>query len=151
VRLRVNGAVKEVDAAADAVLLWVLRDDFGCSSAKYGCGLEQCGACRVLVDGIPVASCQLAVGDVGDHEVTTLEGLRDTDAGRRVVDALIARNAGQCAYCVPGIAVTLIELASRGATVDRAALLRALDDHLCRCGSQPRILRAAVDALGIDS
>lgn len=149
IHLTVNGASEEVDAPADSVLLWVLRDSFGCSSAKYGCGLEQCGACRVLVDGVPAASCQVTVGDVADRPVTTLEGLRDTVEGRRVVDSLLARNAGQCAYCLPGIAVTLIELARRQAAVDRATLLRALDDHLCRCGSQPRIIRAAIDALGV--
>lgn len=147
--LTVNGATKETPARGDDVLLWVLRDDFGCSAPKYGCGLEQCGACRVLIDGLPAASCRVTVGEVGDREITTLEGLRATPEGTRVIAALLARNAGQCAYCVPGIAVTLTELASRSTPVDRAALLRALDDHLCRCGSQPRILNAALEALGL--
>ena len=148
--MRVNGSDVEVATSADDVLLWVLRDDLGLAAAKYGCGLDQCGACRVLVDGRPMSSCQLRVGDVGDREVTTLESLVATTEGRAVVDALLARNAGQCGYCLPGIAVTLIALARDrgGATSTRAEVAAALDPHLCRCGSQPRILAAAMDLLG---
>ena len=150
--MRVNGSDVDidVDASADDVLLWVLRDDLGLAAAKYGCGLDQCGACRVLIDGRPVSSCQLRVGDVGGREVTTLEALVGTAEGRAVVDALLARNAGQCGYCLPGIAVTLISLARdrAGSPVTRAEVAAALDPHLCRCGSQPRILAAAIDVLG---
>ena len=147
--MRVNGSEVAVDAAADDVLLWVMRGDLGLVAAKYGCGLDQCGACRVLVDGVPLASCQVAVGDIGEREVTTLEALVDTPEGRRVVDALLARNAGQCGYCLPGIAVTLIALVRRGgASMGRGDVAAALDPHLCRCGSQPRILDAAMDVLG---
>lgn len=146
--MRVNGQDAST-GAGDDVLLWVLRDDLGLVAAKYGCGLDQCGACRVLVDGAPMASCQLRVGDVGDRDVTTLESLVETAEGRTVVDALVARNAGQCGYCLPGIAVTLIALVRAGGgprTTDEVAA--ALDGHLCRCGSQPRILAAALDVLG---
>ena len=143
----VNG--EAVDAPADDVLLWVLRDDLGLIAAKYGCGLDQCGACRVLVDGRAVASCQLSVADVAGAEVTTLEALVDSAEGKLVVDALLARNAGQCGYCLPGIAVTLIALVRRGdGAMSRAEVAAALDPHLCRCGSQPRILAAAMDVLG---
>lgn len=146
--MRVNGS--DVDAPPDDILLWVLRDDLRLAAAKYGCGLDQCGACRVLVDGRPASSCQLRVGDVGDREVTTLESLVATPEGRAVVDALLARNAGQCGYCLPGIAVTLIGLLRqrRDAALTRAEVTAALDPHLCRCGSQPRILAAAMDVLG---
>ena len=146
--MRVNGA-EVAPTSGDDILLWVLRDDLGLVGAKYGCGLDQCGACRVLVDGRAVSSCQLRAGDVGDREVTTLEVLVDTPEGRSVVGALLARNAGQCGYCLPGVAVTLIALARSGAgprTRDEVAA--ALDPHLCRCGSQPRILAAAMDVLG---
>jgi nicotinate dehydrogenase subunit A len=144
--VNVNG--ESVAAASDDVLLWVLRDDCGLVAAKYGCGLDQCGACRVLVDGAPMAACQLLVGDVGDRPVVTLESLVDTPEGQRVVDALLARNAGQCGYCLPGIAVTLIALVRAGGSGSRAEVAAALDPHLCRCGSQPRILAAAMDVLG---
>ena len=163
--MKVNGRAVTPPAAADDALLWVLRGDLGLVGAKYGCGLDQCGACRVLVDGAPMASCQLTVGDVGERDVTTIEALVDTPEGRAVVDALLARNAGQCGYCLPGIAVTLISLLQRrqleaGAVADerllppvrtglsRADVAAALDPHLCRCGSQPRILAAAMEVLG---
>jgi nicotinate dehydrogenase subunit A len=147
--VRVNG--EAVAAPGDDVLLWVLRGDLGLVAAKYGCGLDQCGACRVLVDGRPMASCQLRVDDVGERPVETLESLVVTAEGRAVVDALLARNAGQCGYCLPGIAVTLIALVRGGGVrraLTRAEVAAALDPHLCRCGSQPRILDAAMDVLG---
>ena len=151
VRLRVNGVAKDVDAAPDDALLWVLRDQLGLVAAKYGCGLEQCGACRVLVDGGPAFSCTLPVGDVGEREVTTLEGLLDDPHAKAVVGALIARNAGQCGFCLPGIAVSLIDLARRTDSATRDEINAALDPHLCRCGSQPRIVRAALDVLGVEA
>ncbi len=144
--LEVNGATREVPARPDTPLLWALRD-LGLTAAKYGCGADRCGSCRVLVGDAPVASCQVALGDV-TAPVSTLEALVDTPEGERVVTALAGINAGQCAYCLPGIAVTLIHLARRTSPPDEEELLRALDAHLCRCGSQPRILRAARQALG---
>ena len=144
--MNVNGS--SVDAPGDDPLLWVLRGDLGLVGAKYGCGLDQCGACRVLVDGAPMSSCQLLVSDVADRDVETIEALADTPEGRAVIDALLARNAGQCGYCLPGIAVTLVALARTGGTPTRVEVALALDGHLCRCGSQPRILDAAMDVLG---
>ena len=146
--LNVNGRSVEVSASADDPLLWVLRDDLGLVGAKYGCGLDQCGACRVLVDGAPLASCQLQVADVEGREVTTIEALVERPEGRAVVDALLRHNAGQCGYCLPGIAVTLIALHGAGRVLTRDEVATALDPHLCRCGSQPRILRAAMEVLG---
>ena len=146
--LSVNGTRHVVDSARDAALLWVLRDELRLVAAKYGCGLDQCGACTVLLDGRRVASCQIALGDVGSQEVTTLEALVDTPEGKRIVDALLAANAGQCGYCLPGIAVSLIALARRNEVLTRAEIARELDPHLCRCGSQPRILSAATEVLG---
>jgi aerobic-type carbon monoxide dehydrogenase small subunit (CoxS/CutS family) len=149
---RVNVVVdgRSAEVPADDPLLWVLRDDLGLVGAKYGCGLDQCGACRVLVDGVPVSSCQVPAGDVVGREVATIETLVDTPEGGAVVDALLDRNAGQCGYCLPGVAVTLIGLARRRgeAPMSRDDIARALDAHLCRCGSQPRILRAAMDLFG---
>ena len=148
VPLEVNGVRHTVEADPDTPLLWVLRGDVGDRSPKYGCGVEQCGACRVLVAGRPMASCTLPLGDVGDRPVTTPAGLAAAAAGAAVQDALVAHNAGQCGYCLPGIAVTLTELVARGEALDAAGVRAALDDHLCRCGAQPRIVRAALAALG---
>lgn len=145
--LTVNGEERHLASDRQTPLLWVLRDELGCSSPKYGCGLEQCGSCRVLLDGVPAASCRITLGEVDGSAVTTLEELARQPEGEAVIQALVAVNAGQCAYCIPGIAVTLTALVRRPPP-DWAGVLRALDDHLCRCGSQPRILRVARDLLG---
>ena len=150
-RLTVNGRSVDVAASPTTPLLWALRDEVGCASVKYGCGLEQCGACRVLIDGVPSASCRVDVGDAQQRRVETLEALVSEPEGQRVVAGLLGRNAAQCGYCLPGIAVTLIHLARRQALqpgpVTRGDIVRALDAHLCRCGSQPRIIAAALDVL----
>jgi nicotinate dehydrogenase subunit A len=149
--LVVNGRDVEIGDPPTTSLLWALRG-IGCFSVKYGCGLEQCGACRVLIDRVPSAACRLDVGDVRDRHVETLEALAAEPAGRRVIDALLERNAAQCGYCMPGIVVTLIHVARQQAAgaspLTRIEVVRALDAHLCRCGSQPRIVAAALDVLG---
>lgn len=146
--LVVNGVRYDVGAIDPATpLLWVLRDDVGDPSPKYGCGAGQCGSCRVLVGDRPTFSCTLPVGDVGDRAVTTAAGLVDDPAGTVVQRALVAHNAGQCGYCLPGIVVTLTAVVRRGEALDRDGVRRALDDHLCRCGAGPRIVRAALEAL----
>lgn len=146
--LVVNGVRHEVSGVDPATpLLWVLRGDVGDQSPKYGCGAEQCGSCRVLVGDRPAFSCTLPVGDVGDRAVTTAAGLHDDPAGAAVQRALVARNAGQCGYCLPGIVVTLTAVVRRGEALDADGVRRALDGHLCRCGAGPRIVRAALEAL----
>lgn len=143
----VNGRPRDLTTAPETPLLWALRDRLGLLAAKYGCGLEQCGACVVMVDGAARASCRLPLSDVEGADVATLEALRDEPEGRRVVEALVEANAAQCGYCLPGIAVTLTWL-TRRAPVPWDEVLRALDDHLCRCGSHPRILRVARQLVG---
>jgi aerobic-type carbon monoxide dehydrogenase small subunit (CoxS/CutS family) len=138
----VNGRSHPIQEPGEQPLLWTLRDQLGLLSAKFGCGLEQCGACTVLVDGVAEPSCRRPTRAFVGREVQTLEGLRDDPVARRVIDALTAANAGQCGYCLPGIAVRLIWLARR-APVEWDFALHSLNDHLCRCGSQPRILRVA--------
>ena len=148
-RVRVNGSDYDLETHPRAPLLWALRDELGCASAKYGCGVEQCGACRVLIDGVPVSSCTVTIAAAERHDVTTLEGLVADGRAMGVVDALLAVDAGQCGYCLPGIVTTLTAMASRPTAPTRADLLRALDPHLCRCGAQARIIAAACTALGV--
>jgi len=147
--VRINGIDRQLTTHPQAPLLWALRDEAGCSSAKYGCGGERCGACRVLLDGAPAFSCTVTVGDAAGRAVTTLEGLVAAGRASRVVDAMVAVDAGQCGYCLPGIVTTLTVLGERPAPPTRDDVLRALDAHLCRCGSHPRILAAACAALGV--
>jgi len=147
--LRINGVDRQVTTHPRAALLWALRDELGCSSAKYGCGVGQCGACRVLIDGVASASCEVAIGDAEGREVTTLEGLVGDGRAARVVDAMVAVDAGQCGYCLPGIVTTLAALGERSSAPSRAEVVRSLDAHLCRCGAHRRILDAACVALGV--
>jgi aerobic-type carbon monoxide dehydrogenase small subunit (CoxS/CutS family) len=148
-RLRVNGQERELTTHSRAALLWALRDELGCSSVKYGCGVEQCGACRILIDGVPASACAVTVGAAAGRDVTTLEGLVRDERASRVVDAMIALDAGQCGYCLPGIVTTLVALGGRSVTApSHRDVVRALDAHLCRCGAQTRIVAAARAALG---
>ena len=149
--VRVNGAEHDLETHPRAALLWALRDEVGCSSVKYGCGAGQCGACRVLVDGTPESSCLITIAEAVGRDVRTLEGYVADGTAGPVVDALLAIDAGQCGYCLPGIVTTLVGLQQRAAPgLTRDELLRALDEHLCRCGSHTRILAAAWAALGVD-
>lgn len=131
-----NGVAREIDAEHGEPLLYPLRR-LGDVSVRYGCGAEQCGACRVLVDGQPAFACTMTAHDVEGRSVETAAGL-DTP----VRAALIACNAGQCGYCLPGIVVAAEALFRRIPTPTEAAIRAALEPHLCRCGAHPRILRA---------
>jgi nicotinate dehydrogenase subunit A len=146
-RLQVNGKSYDVATHPSAALLWALRDEIGCSSVKYGCGSEQCGACRVLIDRAPAYSCAVTIADAAGRDITTLESLLATGAASRVVDAMASINAGQCGYCLPGIVLALTVLGAANPSPSRADVVRALDPHLCRCGSHGRILAAAYQAL----
>jgi len=148
-RLQVNGSRHDVATHPAAALLWALRDELGCTSVKYGCGAEQCGACRVLIDGAPAYSCTLTIGDAEGREITTLEALVADGRTSRIIDAMTAIDAGQCGYCLPGMVTVLTALGLRAGTATRADVVRALDPHLCRCGSHGRILDAACEALDV--
>ncbi|MFI5047955.1 MAG: (2Fe-2S)-binding protein [Acidimicrobiia bacterium] len=148
--LRVNGIERRVETHPEAALLWAVRDELGCTSVKYGCGAGHCGACRVVVDGIPELACQVRVGEAAGRDVRTLEGYLAGGA-TAVVEAILAADAGQCGFCLPGIATTLTALGARpGPPPSREDVVRAPDAHLCRCGAHWRILTAAWSALGCD-
>jgi nicotinate dehydrogenase subunit A len=138
----VNGAVRRVAAAETAPLIDVLRHELGLMGTRFGCGLEQCGACMVLVDGAPVYACTREVGTVAGRAVTTIEGLGTPAAPHPLQQAFLDEQAGQCGYCLSGILISAKALLDRNPQPSRADIVTALDRHLCRCGAHQRILRA---------
>jgi aerobic-type carbon monoxide dehydrogenase small subunit (CoxS/CutS family) len=137
-KLRVNGETHEIDADPATPLIFVLRNTLGLTGVKLGCGLEQCGACAVLADGQSTLSCSKGISEFAGKDIVTIEGL----AGSAVQAAFVRENAAQCGYCTPGIVVAVTALLAKQPKPDRAAVNDALDKHLCRCGSHPRVLRA---------
>jgi aerobic-type carbon monoxide dehydrogenase small subunit (CoxS/CutS family) len=137
-KLTVNGEPREVDIDPSTPLIYVLRNDLGLKGTKLGCGLEQCGACAVLVDGESVLSCNRAASEFTGHKIVTIEGLGDN----AVQQAFIAENAAQCGYCTPGLIVAVTALLAKNRKPTRAEIVKALDKHLCRCGSHTRVLKA---------
>jgi aerobic-type carbon monoxide dehydrogenase small subunit (CoxS/CutS family) len=140
--LTVNGIEHGITSDPDTPLLYVLRDELRLKGTKLGCGLEQCGACAVLVDGKAVLSCARRAGDFADRAITTVEGIGETDVGRRVQAAFVEAGAAQCGYCTAGLVVAVTALLFDGQCPDRETAKTALDPHLCRCGAHPRVLRA---------
>jgi nicotinate dehydrogenase subunit A len=138
IEFEVNGRKVRVSAAATVPLLDVLRNELDLKGSRYGCGLEQCGSCMVLVDGAPVYACSQEVGTIAGKRVTTIEGL----AGHPLVQAFLDEQAGQCGYCLSGILISAKALLDRNPTPTREDIVAALDVHLCRCGTHFRILRA---------
>jgi aerobic-type carbon monoxide dehydrogenase small subunit (CoxS/CutS family) len=158
--LRVNGQHCEVEVDPDTPLLWVLRDELGLTGTKYGCGLEQCGACAVVCDGRAVLSCATPVEAFVGRELRTIEGIAGNGVLHALQHAFVAEQAAQCGYCVPGILVALVALFERGEpgasaprgiertrAPDDAEVRAALAGHLCRCGAHPRMLRAVRRAM----
>ena len=138
----VNGEAKRVEAPETATLLDVLRNHLGLMGTRYGCGLEQCGSCMVLVDGQPAYACTREVGTVAGKHVTTVEGLGSAEQPHPIQQAFLDEQAGQCGYCLSGIIVSAKALLDRNPKPSRADIVEALDKHLCRCGAHQRILRA---------
>ena len=142
IELNVNGAAHEVDVDPSTPLLYVLRNDLNLNGPRFGCGLAQCGACTVLVDGNPVRSCITPVSAVATGEVTTLEGLGDRDDPHPVQTAFIAEQAAQCGYCSNGMIMAAASLLEHNANPSDSEIRQALAGNLCRCGTHTRILKA---------
>src|SRR5579862_6584230 len=142
----VNGRAVDVSAGGDTPLLDVLRNHLGLRGTKFGCGLEQCGTCMVLVDGSPEKSCGKAVSTVAGKSVLTIEGLGSPEHPHPLQAAFLDEQAGQCGYCLSGILISAKALLDRNASPTRAEIATALDDNICRCGSHLRILRAVEHA-----
>src|SRR5262245_51992048 len=141
-RFSINGRSVAVDGDETTPLLSVLRDQLGLTAAKFGCGTEKCGACMVLIDGEPAYSCTREIGTLAKRSVTTVEGLGANGALHPVQQALLDEQAGQCGYCLAGIVISAAALLKRNPQPDRAAIIAALDPHLCRCGIHNRVIRA---------
>jgi aerobic-type carbon monoxide dehydrogenase small subunit (CoxS/CutS family) len=151
VELRVNGQLRRVEVDPSTPLLWVLRDQLELTGAKYGCGLEQCGACAVLCDGRAVLSCATPVESFVGREITTIEGIGADGELDVVQRAFVAEQAAQCGYCVPGIVIAAKALLDANPAPSESEIRAALAKHLCRCGTHARMLRAvrrAAEELG---
>lgn len=140
--LRINGESRQIASDPETPLLFVLRNELKLKGAKLGCGLEQCGACAVLVDGEPHMTCAAPAATFEGREIVTVEGLSEDEVGRLVQDAFVQVNAAQCGYCTAGLVVAVTSLVAKGAPRDPAVIKEALAPHLCRCGSHPRVLQA---------
>lgn len=148
IELEVNGALHRVAVEPDTSLLEVLRNDLGLTAAKFGCGLEQCYSCAVIVDGEVRPSCATGVDAFVGSRITTLEGIGDADHLHPVQQAFLDEEAAQCGYCIPGMIVGAVALLQRNADPSEDEIRAALEPHLCRCGSQSRIIRAVRRAAG---
>jgi len=146
VSLKVNGASYGVPAEPDAALLYVLRNDLKLNGAKFGCGLAQCGACTVLVDGKPVRSCVTEVGSLGQSDVTTIEGLGTAAKPHPLQRAFMDEQAAQCGYCINGMIMSAKALLDQNPHPTEAQVRAGLAGNLCRCGTHGRIIRAVLKA-----
>jgi len=141
-QFNLNGKSVNVDVEKDTLLLEILRNDLGLNGPKFGCGLAQCGACAVLLDGVSIRSCITPVSVVAGRNITTLEGLGNKQNPHPLQKAFIAEQALQCGYCASGIMTTAAALLSNNPSPTRDEITKALAGHLCRCGAQPRMIRA---------
>jgi nicotinate dehydrogenase subunit A len=146
IRLKVNGTTRPAAAEPDTPLLYVLRNDFELNGAKFGCGLAQCGACTVLVDGKATRSCVTPIGTLGQSEITTIEGLGTIEKPHPLQRAFMDEQAAQCGYCINGMIMTAKELLDRIPKPTEVDVRVALDANLCRCGTHGRIIRAVLRA-----
>jgi nicotinate dehydrogenase subunit A len=146
INIKVNGAMHSVPAERDTPLLYVLRNDLGLNAAKFGCGIAQCGACTVLVDGKPVRSCATPIDTLGRSEITTLESLGTIERPHPLQAAFMAEQAAQCGYCIPGFIMAAKALLDRNPQPGEADVRQGLAGNLCRCGAHNRIVRAVLRA-----
>lgn len=140
--LTVNGVTQEITCDPSTPLLYILRNDLGLTGAKLGCGLEQCGACAVMIDGEATFCCNRPVGEIKEKDIVTVEALSNDPVGAAVQRAFLAEGAAQCGYCTTGIVVAATSLLKENPAPDRKAIVAGLEDHLCRCGSHARVIAA---------
>jgi len=145
-RLSVNGRIHDLSVAADTPLLYVLRNDLELNGPKFGCGLGECGACTVLIDGVAARACVIPVGGVADRSIVTLEGLATDGVLHPVQSAFVAEQAAQCGYCLNGMIMTAAALLARVPNPSEAAIRDELKYNLCRCGTHVEIVNAVLRA-----
>lgn len=142
IRFELNGKRTEVQLDPGQTLLWVLRNHFGLTGTKFGCGTGFCGSCTVLIDNEAVRSCQLPFGDVAGKKVTTIEGLELNGKLHAVQQAFIDHDALQCGFCTPGMIMTAVALLAKKPNASRQDIVQGMEDNLCRCGAHLRIIKA---------
>lgn len=146
IRFKLNGREAELVTDPNQILLWVLRNHFGLTGTKYGCGIGFCGACTVLIDDEPVRSCMIPVSDVAGKNVVTIEGLTTDEKLHPVQQAFIDHDALQCGFCTPGMVLTAVGMLGKNPSPTREEIINGLEDNLCRCGAHARIVDAVKDA-----
>lgn len=147
ITLKVNGQAREVDVESDTPLLWVLRDSLGLVGAKFGCGIAQCGACTVHLNGQPVRSCVLPVSSIGDSDITTIEAMATDPVGEKLQQAWSELDVAQCGYCQPGQIMSATVLLKKNSDPDDSEIDAAMQGNICRCYTYNRI-RAAIRRAG---
>jgi nicotinate dehydrogenase subunit A len=150
ISLKVNGKLRVVDTDSTTPLLYVLRNDLGLQGPKFGCGLSQCGACTVIMEGKTVRSCSVSVTAAQNREITTLEGLGSVAAPHRLQKAFIDEQAGQCGYCLNGMVMSAKVLLDKNPSPTSTEIKQTLNGVLCRCASHLRIIRAIQRAVNAD-
>jgi nicotinate dehydrogenase subunit A len=149
IQLQVNGKKTTVQADPATPLLYVLRNQLQLNGPKYGCGLQQCGACMVLLNGRAQPSCMIPVSAVKEQTIVTLEGLAKDNKLHPVQEAFVQEQAAQCGYCLNGMVISAVALLAENPKPDDAAIREGLEKSLCRCGTQSRIIRAVKRAAGL--
>jgi len=146
IRFTLNGKKAEIEIDPSLTLLWVLRDQFGLTGTKFGCGEGYCGACTVIIDNKAVRSCATLVGEVADREVITIEGLSKNGQLHPLQQAFMDKDALQCGFCTPGMIMNAYGLLLRNPEPTRQEVIEAMEDNLCRCGAHIRIIEAIQQA-----
>lgn len=146
IRFELNGNKVEKLLDPTLTLLWVIRDQFGLTGTKYGCGIGVCGSCTVLIDNEPVRSCSLAVSEVEGKKVLTIEGLAQGDKLHPLQEAFVQHDALQCGFCTPGMIMNAYGLLLKSNAPDRNAIIRGMENNLCRCGAHGQIIEAIESA-----
>ena len=145
ISLQVNGQAHQVESPPETPLLWVLRDELMLTGTKYGCGVAQCGACTVLLDGQPIRSCQTPISAVGSGHITTIEGL---GGNHPLQVAWVKHDVPQCGYCQSGQVMSAVALLKSKPKPTEQEIIQAMDGNICRCGTYNRILAAVKEASG---
>ena len=148
IRFKLNGRDTELVTDPNQILLWVLRNNFGLTGTKFGCGIGFCGSCTVLIDNEPVRSCMTAVGDIAGRSVVTIEGMETDGKLHPIQQAFIDHDALQCGFCTPGMILTASGLLAKNPSPSREEIVAGLEENLCRCGAHTKIIDAVQDAAG---